>query len=289
MLNNFSMEIMLVISYFSFIGALIGSFLNVLSLRWAPKLIANNDSEAHAWLTLRGIKIPPLKPSSHLPLMMGRSKCPKCDASIPLYLNIPLVSWLMLRGRSSCCKQPIALRYLGWEIVGAIVMGLSAFVYGVSFGTVILGAMVLWLLLIAQIDFREGFIADEALVGLAILIYGFSYFGFGNPLESVFAWHIATFIVLWCVCKLYGLVRGQDGMATADIHLLSLSAGLLGGLFLQSLIVVAVLIVVTAIIFQAKNIERGVFINLVNKNAIPGAPAICISMIIMLSLIILKG
>ncbi|MDO4954349.1 MAG: prepilin peptidase [Akkermansia sp.] len=91
--------------FFAMFGACIGSFLNVVIYRLPRGLSVNEPS---------------------------RSFCPTCKEPIPWYLNIPILSWLMLRGRSACCNTPISVRYWLVEVATALLFGLVAWYFSVE-------------------------------------------------------------------------------------------------------------------------------------------------------------
>lgn len=91
--------------FFAMFGACIGSFLNVVIYRLPRGLSVNEPS---------------------------RSFCPTCKEPIPWYLNIPILSWLMLRGRSACCNTPISVRYWLVEVATALLFGLVAWYFAVD-------------------------------------------------------------------------------------------------------------------------------------------------------------
>ena len=91
--------------FFAMFGACIGSFLNVVIYRLPLGLSVNEPS---------------------------RSFCPTCKEPIPWYLNIPILSWLMLRGRSACCNTPISVRYWLVEVATALLFGLVAWYFAVD-------------------------------------------------------------------------------------------------------------------------------------------------------------
>lgn len=128
-------------------GLAIGSFLNVVIYR-----LPRRESLA--------------RPGSH---------CPSCDSAIRWYDNIPVVSWLVLRGRCRTCAEPIAVRYLMVEAITAVGFALSAWRFGITWPALVGCVFVAALVAVAFIDYDEMIIPDAivlpgAVVGLAASI-----------------------------------------------------------------------------------------------------------------------
>lgn len=130
---------------FVFIGAACASFFNVLALRWG-------NFHRKAALSLAGAKN-----DQALPLMAGRSHCPSCNQQIPIYHNIPLISWLLLRGRSACCNSKISAVYLQFELIGAGVFAAIAWTVGPTTYGLILALAIMTQILSVRILIKDGF------------------------------------------------------------------------------------------------------------------------------------
>ncbi len=270
---------------FLMIGAALGSFSNVLALRWPSYQLAKNDSESVFWLSLRGYELKTLNSLKNAPLprlMSGRSHCPNCQSQIPIYLNIPILSWLILKGKSACCKLRIDFRYLAFELTGAGVFLAIALSIGPSMSGLILGLLLMTLILAAVIDLKEGFIPDHLLfIGFG-LSYLFSMSDHGIGAETAIHMHLLSFSTLFLI--FYGLekMRGGSGIGTADIHLIALSCSILGYLSYYLLPATIFFIGLTWAAFKVKLLTRGIFVKIIDRNAIPAGPAIVSSTILIL-------
>ncbi len=183
------------------LGAAVGSFLNVVILR----LPQENSSVVF--------------PASH---------CPKCLSPLRWYENIPLLSYIVLRGKCGHCKEKISLQY---PVVEASMAALSAALY-YKFGLSIIFAgyflFLAALLTIIFIDYHHYIIPD--VIDLPGIVLGL-LFSFINPLvtwQSSFIGIIAGGGVLWILAVLYVLLRKKEGMGGGDVKLLAMLGAWLG-------------------------------------------------------------
>lgn len=264
---------------FVLLGAAVGSFFNVLSQRWPAYQIAKNDAESKYWLNLRGqlSKADQIKTADDANLMSGRSKCPCCNKPIPLHLNIPLVSWVLLRGKSACCKNPISPRYLAYEVFGALVFTGIALSVGPSIAGLVLGVLLMVLSLVAVIDLADCFIPEELIFVGFFLSYALSLSPIGIGIQSAFIAHLCTFFGLYVVFGSLGKLLGRDLVGTGDFHLLALSASLLGSIAWALPILLVPFSILTWSLSKAKVIPKGIFSSVIGVDAIPAGPAIVMS------------
>jgi len=159
-------------------------------------------------------------------IVRGRSYCPSCGSLIPWYLNIPVFSWLALRGRCRRCKSRISLVYPAVELLNAVCYILILRVYGLSLGAVFFACLFSIFIIIALIDLRYQIIPASLLI--SVLILGIAY----ALLQTIYSSHPWYF-------GLIGLAAGYASMQAAaivfryniidgDIHLMA-AAGLFAG------------------------------------------------------------
>ena len=201
---------------------LIGSFLNVVIHR-LPKMM---EADWHAQCAeLRGET-----PAESMPynLAVPRSACPQCGHRITALENIPLLSWLWLRGRCSACSTPIGARYPLVELLTALLSAAVAWKWGVSAQT--LGALLLvWTLVaLAFIDLGTTLLPDSLTLPLLWLGLLFNLGGHFASLPDAVIGAIAGYGVLWSVYWLFKLVTGKDGMGYGDFKLLAAIGAWLG-------------------------------------------------------------
>ena len=201
---------------------LVGSFLNVVIHR-LPKMM---EAEWQAQCAeLRGET-----PAESTPynLAVPRSACPQCGHRITALENIPLLSWLWLRGRCSACSAPIGARYPLVELLTALLSAAVAWKWGVSVQT--LGALLLvWTLVaLAFIDLDTTLLPDSLTLPLLWLGLLFNLGGHFASLPDAVIGAIAGYGVLWSVYWLFKLVTGKDGMGYGDFKLLAAIGAWLG-------------------------------------------------------------
>lgn len=201
---------------------LVGSFLNVVIHR-LPKMM---EAEWQAQCAeLRGET-----PAGSTPynLAVPRSACPQCGHQITALENIPLLSWLWLRGRCSACSTPISARYPLVELLTALLSAAVAWKWGVSVQT--LGALLLvWTLVaLAFIDLDTTLLPDSLTLPLLWLGLLFNLGGHFASLPDAVIGAIAGYGVLWSVYWLFKLVTGKDGMGYGDFKLLAAIGAWLG-------------------------------------------------------------
>ena len=214
------------------LGLLVGSFINVLARR-LPKML-EQDWQAQA-RELLGLPAPAKGPVYNL--MLPRSHCPHCQHPLRAWENIPLLSYLALRGKCSQCKTAISLRYPLTELTSAVLSGVVAWHYGLSPQA---GWMLLltWSLLgICLIDLKHQIVPDVLvlpLLWLGLLLNTFDTF---TSLPQA-VWGAALgYLSLWSIFWLFKLLTGKDGMGYGDFKLLALF-GAWGGMAILPLTIV---------------------------------------------------
>jgi leader peptidase (prepilin peptidase)/N-methyltransferase len=201
---------------------MIGSFLNVLVHR-LPKMM---ETEWQAQCAeLRGEPVPEFPPYN---LWLPRSACPQCGHQITAMENIPLLSWLWLRGRCSACRTPISARYPLVELLTALLSAAAAWKWGASIQT--LGALFLiWTLIaLAFIDLDTTLLPDSLTLPLLWLGLLFNLGGHFASLSDAVVGAMAGYGVLWSVYWLFKLVTGKEGMGFGDFKLLAAIGAWLG-------------------------------------------------------------
>lgn len=205
------------------LGLLIGSFLNVVIHRLPLMMEQEWNAEGAQWAEdqkEKGAKIelPPAQPT--MTLSKPRSRCPHCGHQVAWYENIPVLSYLFLRGRCSECKKPISLRYPVVELVCA---ALFAFCLGRDGLT---PAGFAWcgfsaaLLALALIDWDTTFLPDS--ITLPLLWAGLIASALqwtSVPLLSSFWGAVAGYMSLWLIFWAFKLTTGKEGMGYGDFKL----------------------------------------------------------------------
>ncbi|WP_425055631.1 prepilin peptidase [Pseudomonas abyssi] len=200
------------------LGLVIGSFLNVVILRVPRMLEIEWQQQAREILEPDREHEPPATYN----LILPHSHCPKCKTEIKPWQNIPVISYLLLRGRCGNCKEPISLRYPAIELLTA---GLSMLVaWQMGFGLATAGMLVLtWALIcLSMIDADTQLLPDIIVLPLLWLGLILNNFGVYTDLNTALWGAVAGYLSLWSVYWLFKLVTGKEGMGYGDFKLLAM-------------------------------------------------------------------
>lgn len=200
------------------LGLVIGSFLNVVILRVPRMLEIEWQQQAREILEPDREHAPPATYN----LILPHSHCPKCKTEIKPWQNIPVISYLLLRGRCGNCKEPISLRYPAIELLTA---GLSMLVaWQMGFGLATAGMLVLtWALVcLSMIDADTQLLPDIIVLPLLWLGLILNSFGVYTDLNTALWGAVAGYLSLWSVYWLFKLVTGKEGMGYGDFKLLAM-------------------------------------------------------------------
>jgi leader peptidase (prepilin peptidase)/N-methyltransferase len=206
------------------LGLCIGSFLNVVIHR-LPKMMEREWREQCA--ELAGAPVAPA-PEGRYNLFVPRSACPACGARVTALQNIPIVSWLALRGKCAACRARIAARYPVIELLAGLVAAYAVWRYGPSLAA--LGAMAFgWALLaLTAIDLDTQLLPDDITLPLLWAGLLINLGGTFAPLRSALIGAVAGYLALWLVYWAFRLATGKEGMGYGDFKLLAAIGAWLG-------------------------------------------------------------
>lgn len=218
------------------LGLLVGSFLNVVIHRLPQIMHRSWRQECRLLLDQEPVDEPPLS------LARPASRCPHCAHAIAWYENIPVVSYLVLRGRCSACKARISVRYPAVELLAAASAAMVAWTFGPTvFGV---GAIVLtWGLIAASgIDLDHQLLPDA--IVLPLLWLGLVLSALGGPVGPADAiiGAAAGYLSLWLVFHAFRLATGKEGMGHGDFKLLAAFGAWLGWSLLPLVILLSSLV-----------------------------------------------
>jgi leader peptidase (prepilin peptidase)/N-methyltransferase len=220
------------------LGLLVGSFLNVVVHR-LPRLLEYQWRQECAQLLEQPAAAETPRPPG---IVRPGSRCPHCGHGIRPWENLPLLSYLFLRGRCSACGQPISLRYPLTEALS----GLLALAVIWQFGPTPAGAAALvltWTLLtLSLIDYDTQLLPD--LITLPVLWAGLllSLLGlFTDPVSAMLG-AAGGYLALWSVYQLFKLLTGKEGMGYGDFKLLALLGAWLGWQHLLQIVLLSALV-----------------------------------------------
>ena len=200
------------------LGLVVGSFLNVVGYRLPKMMQAEWECDCRELLKLE----PAAAATPALNLSSPPSSCPACGGRIRPWHNIPVLGWLLLRGRCADCRAPISAQYPLVEAAAGLMALACAARFGWSAQLLPALAMSWALLVLTVIDVHEQLLPDVITWPLVWSGLGLSLWGGGvfvSPQASI-AGGIAGFLVLWIVYQLYKMITGKIGMGFGDFKLL---------------------------------------------------------------------
>lgn len=258
------------------LGLIIGSFLNVVIYR-LPKMMENE------WFCeCRELLVDELKPSDKkkgkvatepevLTLSKPASTCPKCGHKIKIIENIPVLSWLFLRGKCSSCANPISARYPIIESVSGVLSLVIAMHYGVTIQTLFMLILTWSLITLTMIDADKMILPDQITLPLVWLGLLLNLNGVFIGIEQAVVGAMVGYLSLWSIFWLFKLVTGKEGMGYGDFKLFAVFGAWFGWELLPVLILMASL--VGAVI----GISLMVFKNHEGSKPIPFGPYLAIA------------
>lgn len=250
---------------------MIGSFLNVVIFRLPKMLEQGWKRECREFLADEVIKPTNASDDQTITLSTPSSTCPSCQHKIRFYENIPLISWLFLRGKCSQCQSKISLRYPLVELTTAILSVVIAANFGVTFTTLMLLVLTWGLICLTLIDYDHMLLPDQITLPLLWLGLLVNINGAIVPLSDAVIGTVAGYMSLFSVFWLFKLVTGKEGMGHGDFKLVAVFGAWIGWQLLPLLILMAS--AVGAII----GISLMVFKNHQREQAIPFGPYLAIA------------
>jgi leader peptidase (prepilin peptidase)/N-methyltransferase len=215
------------------LGLLVGSFLNVVIYRF-PKMLERQWAAECADMT--GQPVPEAEPFN---LVVPRSRCRQCGHLIRWYENIPVVSYLALRGKCASCRTPIGMRYPVVELVTAAFFALCAWRWGLTPQAAAWAAFAALLICLFLIDFDTQILPDDlnyVLLWLGLLA---AATGWTVPLVSA-VWGAALgYLLFWGIFQAYRLATGKEGMGYGDFKLLAALGAWFGAEYLLAIVLLS--------------------------------------------------
>ena len=217
-------------------GLLVGSFLNVVIHRVPIMLEADWAAQA---AEMRGEELP-AQPAFNL--MTPRSRCPHCGHQITALENIPVLSWLVLRGKCRGCGAPISARYPIVELITGLLSVLA--IWQLGFTAAGLGAVLLGFFLVALtgIDLDTQLLPDNMTLPLLWIGLIFNLWGTYVSLQAAVIGAIAGYLILWSIYWLFKLATGKEGMGYGDFKLLAALGAWLGASMILPIVLAASII-----------------------------------------------
>lgn len=230
------------------LGLLVGSFLNVVIHR-LPVMLERGWAEQCA--ELRG-ESPPPAPAYNL--VVPRSACPSCGHAITAMENVPVLSWLVLRGRCRGCGTRIPARYPIVELIAGTLAAIAVWHFGPTWQGLAACALLWTLTALTFIDADTQLLPDD--ITLPLLWAGLvaNLFGVFVPLSEAVVGAVAGYLSLWTVYWAFKLIRGKEGMGHGDFKLLAALGAWLGWKVLPAIVllssVVGAVVGIALIVFR---------------------------------------
>ncbi|RMM39207.1 prepilin peptidase [Pseudomonas amygdali] len=222
------------------VGLLVGSFLNVVIYR-LPEMMKRSWLQG-ARETLQMVR----ESTEPFNLAVPNSRCPSCGHSIKPWENIPIFSWLLLRGKCSSCRTTISARYPIVEVVTAGLSFATAWRFGYGAETCFALLMVWGGTALFLIDLDEMLLPDAIVIPGVWIGLSASYLGLFSTLQDGFIGAVTGYLVLALPALTFQVITGRQGMGNGDFKLLALFGAWLGW---QALPLIILLSAVTASIF----------------------------------------
>ncbi|MBI3546537.1 MAG: prepilin peptidase [Gammaproteobacteria bacterium] len=249
-------------------GLAIGSFLNVVIYRLPVMMERRWQSQCQELINARPATP---APPERFDLVIPRSRCPHCGHAITALENIPLLSFLWLRGKCVACRKSISWRYPAIEFLTGVLSAWVAWHFGFNI-TALAGLLLTWgLIALAFIDYDHQLLPDDITLPLLWLGLLFNVAGVFVPLPAAVIGAVAGYLFLWIVYQLFKLVTGKEGMGYGDFKLLAALGAWLGWQNLPLTILLAsfvgAVIGIASILFMGHD----------RRTAIPFGPFLCVA------------
>ncbi|MGB2131696.1 MAG: prepilin peptidase [Marinobacterium sp.] len=215
------------------LAMLVGSFMNVVIFRLPVMMQREWDAYVKAESDATHTEE---EPQERFNLMTPRSRCGNCGHQIRWYENIPVVSWLILRGRCSGCGTGISFRYPFVELLTGVVSAWLVWQFGFTLEAGLLIALTWALIVLTFIDLDHHLLPDSITLPLLWLGLLINIQGVFVPLQEAVFGAAAGYLVLWSVYWAFKLLTGKEGMGYGDFKLLA-ALGAWGGYQILPLVI----------------------------------------------------
>jgi leader peptidase (prepilin peptidase)/N-methyltransferase len=234
-------------------GLLFGSFLNVVILRLPEQLKGDWRRDSRDYLGLEP------EPETQVSIAKPASRCPACHAPIKPQHNIPLLSFLLLRGRCKSCAEPISIQYPLVELLAGLLAAYFVYLYGLSSQSFYALLLSYSLLVLTGIDLHEKLLPDQITLPLLWLGLFANLDGQFASLNDAVIGAIAGYLSLWSVFWAFKLITGKEGMGYGDFKLLAALGAWMGWQMLPMIILLSTaagaLVGIAGILLAGRNKE----------------------------------
>lgn len=236
-------------------GLIVGSFLNVVIHR--VPIMMEREWKQDCAETFPDLNIP--LDNEKFNLSIPRSSCPRCKTPLRIIDNIPIISWLILRGKCHHCKDPISIRYPLVELLTAIMSCTIAYYFELSYYSVALLFFSFALISATFIDLDTMLLPDSITLpltwfGLFLALIGWSPIS----LQDAVIGAIAGYLCLWSVYWVFKIVTGKEGMGYGDFKLLAALGAWLGWQHLPMIVLLSSFVGLIFGLIQLRMQKKGV-------------------------------
>jgi leader peptidase (prepilin peptidase)/N-methyltransferase len=217
------------------LGLIVGSFLNVVILRLPARLMHSWRAQSRELLELPE----PPEPATPPGIVWESSHCPQCKHALGVMENIPVLSWLVLRGRCRHCHAPISIQYPLVELLTGLAS--AAILWKFGFGWQAAAGLILtWVLIaLAGIDLRTQLLPDQLTLPLLWLGLPLSLVSLFVDCSDSIVGAVLGYLSLWSVYWLFKLITGKEGMGYGDFKLLAALGAWMGPIALLPIVLLS--------------------------------------------------
>ncbi len=244
------------------LGLIFGSFLNVVIYRLPKILIREWSRDCISFLAEqdKAFAFTPTTETEPFTLSIPSSRCPHCGHKITILENIPVLSYLFLKGRCRQCKTKISLRYPFIELLTGLLTLVVVLQLGVNWQS-FFALLLTWnLIALSGIDFDHQYLPDNLTLPFIWLGLFINLFNLYTDINSAVIGAIAGYLVLWTVYQLFKLVTKKEGMGYGDFKLLALFGAWFGWQSLGFIIILSSvagsIIGIALIIFKNQSLSK---------------------------------
>ncbi|NVK25370.1 MAG: prepilin peptidase [Gammaproteobacteria bacterium] len=228
--------------FVALLSLLVGSFLNVVIYRLPIMMQQEWDCECRELLQDDLSAKSKKKKAQRINLLKPDSHCPSCKSPVKAWQNIPIVSYLLLRGKCGHCGEKISLRYPAIELLTAISSAMVAAKFGYGWQSVLLVPVTWAFICLIFIDIDHMLLPDQItlpLLWLALLVSTQTVFI--SPTSAIFG-AVFGYLSLWSVYWLFRLLTGKEGMGYGDFKLMAIVGAIVGAIKLPMVILMSSLV-----------------------------------------------
>ena len=219
-------------------GLVVGSFLNVVILRLPQQLKAQWRNDSEVFLGIAQEDKNEVQPATNT-LLWPPSHCTNCGQQIKPWQNIPVISYLLLRGRCNNCSHAISLQYPFVELLTGFMLAVTVAYIGDAINAIYAIIFTLCLIALAGIDVNEKLLPDQITLPLLWIGLFANVNGTFAPLPDAVTGAIAGYLSLWSLYWVFKLVTGKEGMGYGDFKLLAALGAWLGWQMLPLVILIS--------------------------------------------------